>query len=123
MNSYRFIKITILFALFFLFQWSAQYAASSLSGGGSRLYLVLMYGGFFMRALVWIEILRDMKLISAYSISSLSYLIIPFLSWKLTGEEYKSSYLLGGVLILAGILIFSVGEQRERGLEPAGASL
>ncbi len=123
MNRYDFIKNTLLFILFFLFQWFAQYAAARLSDGGSKLFHILMYGGFFLRALVWIEILRDMKLISAFSISSLSYLIIPLLSWRFTGEEYKSSYLLGGLLILAGILIFSVGEQREQSPEPAGESL
>ncbi|MBF9014249.1 MULTISPECIES: hypothetical protein [unclassified Oceanispirochaeta] len=106
-------KIIFLFILYFAFQWSGQYAAGKLAEEGSRLFLLLMYGGFFLRAFVWIEILRDMKLISAYSMSSLSYLIIPLLSRWFMGESYKSTYFMGGVLILAGIIIFSVGEQKQ----------
>lgn len=107
------IKIILLFILYFAFQWSGQYAAGKLAEEGSSLFYILMYGSFFLRAFIWIEILRDMKLISAYSISSLSYLIIPILSWWFMGESYRNTYFIGGVLILVGIFIFSVGEQKQ----------
>ncbi|MDC7233469.1 MAG: hypothetical protein PQJ58_09560 [Spirochaetales bacterium] len=111
------MKIIALFFLFFTFQWSAQYGAARMAGSGHFIWLILMYGGFFLRAFVWVEILRDLKLISAYSLSSLSYLIIPFFSRIFMGEEYKSSYLTGGLLILAGITVFSVGEQKQEQIQ------
>ncbi len=106
------IKIILLFFLFFTFQWAAQYGAGRMAAGGSALYTLLIYGGFFLRSLIWMEILRDMRLISAYSISSLSYLLVPLMSWFVLGEPYKSSYAMGGILILAGVMVFSIGEQQ-----------
>ncbi|QEN06895.1 hypothetical protein EXM22_02380 [Oceanispirochaeta crateris] len=107
------IKIMTLFALFFCFQWFAQLAVKKLSGGESPFYLLIVYGGFFLRSLIWVELLRDLKLITAYSISSLSYLIIPLLSWFVLGETYDLNFFIGGVLILTGISLFSVGDQKE----------
>jgi drug/metabolite transporter (DMT)-like permease len=106
------LKIIFLFFLFFAFQWAAQYGSARLASGGAVYFTLLIYGGFFLRSMVWIEILRDMRLISAYSISSLSYLLIPFMSWLFMGESYKSSYAVGGFLILAGVSVFSIGEQQ-----------
>ena len=106
------VKIIFLFFLFFAFQWAAQYGSGRLAAGGPVYFTLLIYGGFFLRSLIWMEILRDMRLISAYSISSLSYLLVPLMSWLVLGESYKTSYAVGGILILAGISIFSVGEQQ-----------
>lgn len=112
------LKTTLLFFLFFAFQWAAQYGSARLAAGGALYFSLLIYGGFFLRSMVWIEILRDMRLISAYSISSLSYLLIPFMSWLFMGESYKSSYAVGGFLILAGVSVFSIGEQQLQALRP-----
>lgn len=112
MNRNNTIKIIVLFLLFFSFQWSSQFAAAQLAEKSSLFFLILMYGGFFLRSLIWVEILRDRQLISAYSLSSLSYLVIPVISWYLLGEEYKSSHFTGGILILAGITVFAIGEQK-----------
>lgn len=117
MKKSSILKITLLFILFFTFQWMAQFAAGKMALSGHKAYFILMYFGFFSRAMVWVEILRDMRLISAYSISSLSYLLVPLLSWLLLAEPYKLSHLLGGGLILAGIIVFSLGEQKMEQLE------
>ena len=59
-------------------------------------------------------ILRDMKLVTAYSLSSLGYLVIPVLSFLLLGEPLQMKHGYGGVLILAGITLFGLGEQHRR---------
>lgn len=114
MNRTATVKIIVLFFLFFSFQWSSQYAAARLAEGGNPLFYLLLYGGFCLRALVWVEILREKTLISAYSITSLSYLLLPVLSMILLGEAYRKNQLMGGIMIFCGIILFATGEQRAQ---------
>ena len=114
------LRMISLFCLFFLLQWVGQLAAAraaidaSVNGGGRALFLTLLYACFLTRGMIWILILRKMKLSLAYTLSSLSYLIIPLLSHLIFQEVLKIRYIPAGLLILSGITLFGLGEQKKR---------
>jgi len=116
------LKKTVLFLLFFLFQWGGQLSAAAASRSGEpwSLYLIPVYICIFSRGAVWLVVLRDMKLGTAYSLSSLGYLVIPVLSYIVLKEPLVQTRTLGGLMILAGITLFGLGEQKRRA--PAGAA-
>lgn len=107
-------KTVLLYLLFFTFQWGGQLAAAAAAGEGesSFLFLIPLYLCFVSRGFIWLFILRDMKLGLAYSLSSLGYLVIPLLSLIVLGEPFKGNFIPGGLLILGGISLYGVGEQR-----------
>ena len=113
-NSFN--KKIFLFLFFFAFQWGGQLSAAgaSRSGDSFSFYLILLYLCFLIRGGIWLFILKDMRLVAAYSLSSLGYLVIPFLSFILLGEPLQMKHGYGGVLILAGITLFGLGEERRR---------
>jgi hypothetical protein len=110
------LRLFYLFLLFFLLQWGGQLAAAGASQAGKEvgLYLILLYSCFMLRGLIWIVILRAMTLSWAYTLSSLSYLIIPILSFLVFHESLWPRYLWAGLFILAGISLFGMGEQKKR---------
>ena len=112
MNPSR--RTGLLFFLFFLFQWGGQLSAAAASGAGGKaaFFLIPLYLCFLFRGFIWLFILRDMKLGLAYSLSSLGYLVIPFLSRILLGEPFRGSFIPGGLLILAGITLYGRAEQK-----------
>jgi len=106
----------ILFMFYFLFLWGGQFSAALTARSISRIniYLLPLYGCFLGRAVVWLFILRGMDIIKAYTLTSLNYLIIPFLAGVFLGEEPGWNKFLGGLIIAGGIILYSVGEQRRR---------
>ncbi len=106
----------LLFILFFLFQWSGQFfaAAASRSNSPFSLYLIPMYCCLFIRGGIWLYLLNEMRLGLAYSLSSIGYLVIPLLSYLILGERIQIKHLSGGALILAGITLYGIAEQRRR---------
>lgn len=103
-----------LFLLFFLLQWGGQLAAGYRSEGGGILFLLLVYACFLMRGVLWLLILKTMRLTHCYALSSLSYLILPLLSHLLLNDPIRTRYLPAGLLIVAGVTLYGVGEQRRR---------
>ena len=65
---------------------------------------LLLYGGC---AVLWVYLLRDIELSRAYPIISLSFLIVPLISWAVLGEEFTRYTFLGALLIMGGIYIMS----------------
>lgn len=108
-------KSPFLFILYFLFLWGGQLSSAFASQFESslNLYMVPLYFCFFSRAVVWFFILRKMALIKAYTLSSLNYLIVPFISFLILGESLQIKHLLGGLCIAGGIILYSAGEQKK----------
>lgn len=108
-------KITLLFVLYFLFLWGGQLSAKTVSSQDSMLnfYIIPLYFFFLSRAIIWFLILKKMDLIKAYTISSINYLFIPFISYFTLKEPLKFKYVLGGGFIIIGIIIFRIGESKK----------
>ncbi len=118
-------KSYFLFIIYFLFLWGGQLSSALASKGESslNLFLIPLYFCFFSRAVIWFFILRKMELIKAYTLSSLNYLIVPFLSFFVLEEPLLMKHLLGGVCIAGGIILFSAGEQKKISLRAGSAIL
>ena len=69
---------------------------------GILLAAVTLYGG---ATLVWVYVLRHVPLSAAYVFMSLSFVIVPILSWLLFKENLTARYFMGMALIVAGILL------------------
>lgn len=61
----------------------------------------------FLRGIVWILILKKLKLSFAYPIMSLSYIFILLLSWYLFGETISVSEIAASFLIVMGCLFIA----------------
>lgn len=57
--------------------------------------------------LLWVYVLRDIELARAYPVISLSFLIVPLLSWAFLGEKFTLYSLAGALMILGGIYLIS----------------
>jgi drug/metabolite transporter (DMT)-like permease len=69
---------------------------------GVLLAAVTLYGG---ATLVWVYVLRNLPLASAYVFMSLSFVIVPVLGWILFKEALSARYFMGMALIIVGILV------------------
>ena len=116
------LKLIVLFLFFFLFQWGGQLSAALASKEAAYInpYLISLYFCFFMRAIIWFILLRNMSLVKAYTLSSISYLVIPTLSFFILREPFVLKHLYGGLLIIFGIILFGSGEQRRQAFLTAG---
>ncbi len=65
---------------------------------------IALYG---VTTLGWIWVLRHAPLHLAYPFMGLCFLVIPTLSWLFLGEPLHLRTLVGGVLIMAGVMIAS----------------
>lgn len=106
----------LLFTAYFLFLWGGQYSAALASQTPARLslYLISLYLFMLSRAFLWFLILRRLPLITAYTLTSLNYLLIPLLARVFLGETPGRQHLAGGLIIAAGIILYGWGEQQRR---------
>lgn len=70
---------------------------------------LLIYG---LATIAWIWALRHVELSLAYPLMALSYLIVPFGSHFLLGEQVAARYWIGVALICAGIILSSGAANR-----------
>lgn len=63
---------------------------------------VCLYG---LVTLLWVMLLREVELSRAYPIMAATYVLVPFASVFLFGDKLGASYILGIVLIVAGIVL------------------
>ena len=87
--------------------------ASSTTGGLDAKGLTgLFLNPIFLAALalygfgtvVWIFVLKQVPLTAAYSFMGLTFLFVPLLALAFLGETLSLRYLLGAVLIIAGLI-------------------
>ena len=63
---------------------------------------LVLYGA---ATVLWVYVLRTVPLSAAYAIFALAFLIVPLLAHFVLGEPLTRNVIIGGVVIVAGILI------------------
>ena len=61
-------------------------------------------------SIIWLFALRTLPLSQAYSISSLSFVLIPLLAHFFLGEELSRNLLFGTGLVIAGVWLCTFGQ-------------
>ena len=61
------------------------------------IYVVVSFG--------WVLVLRKSHLGQVFPFYSLAFVLVPIASYFLFGERFSSSFILGSVLIIAGLLL------------------
>lgn len=86
-------------------QWRVDAGAWSAAKDlfSARMILALFIYGF--ATVLWVYILRTAPLSSAYLVFSLAFLIVPVLAHFAFDEPIGANTLVGGVLIIAGIVV------------------
>ena len=75
-----------------------------LANSASFWFAVTIYG---LLTLFWVWILSRVSLVTAYPFVALCFVLVPAMSWVAFGERVGGAYVLGTILILAGLgLIF-----------------
>ena len=73
----------------------------------------LIIGACFLYALtilLWVWILRQAPLSRVYPFTALAYILTPLFGWLFFHERINLQFLLGSVLLLAGILLCALAE-------------
>lgn len=79
-----------------------QTASSPLIIGATLLYALTI--------LLWVWILRQAPLSRVYPFTALAYILTPLFSWLFFQEKINLQFLLGSLLLLAGILLCAFAE-------------
>jgi len=94
-------------------------SAATASNGGRLLAspraLALLAAALLLYAfttIAWINALRYVPLNKGYPIMALAYVVVPILSWYFLGERVTSTYWIGVVLLVAGVVV--IGQSFER---------
>jgi len=73
-------------------------------------FMILSYFCLLTRGFLWVLILSRLRLVAAYPLNGLAYVLILPLSSLVFGETVTPAQAAGGVLILAGIICIARGE-------------
>ncbi len=63
------------------------------------------------RGFLWIFIVRRMRLVFAYPVMSINYILVLFVSWFIFDEKIISTNLIGAGLISLGVVLIGFGEK------------
>ena len=70
-------------------------------------YVILGYGLLFLSTLLTLYAYKEVKLSTGLVLETLSYILIPILSYFILKEKIQKSQIEGIILIIIGILIYS----------------
>ena len=114
----RIAVITVMLMVSYLFLVGGQIFAK-LAGrnmGAINLHTAMLilaaYLFFMLRGILWIFLLRRLKLVVAYPLMSIGYVMVLIVSVFLFKEELTHAKLTGALLLIAGIILISMGENR-----------
>ena len=95
-------------------QICAKYGVLHMAATGRvvNLFVIAAYSLMLTRGLIWIFILRKVKLSFAYPFLSITYITVLFLSHELFDEPITANNLLGCCIIMAGTAVIGFGENR-----------
>lgn len=68
-------------------------------------YIVIGIFVYMLCTVAWILILREVPLNKAYPVFSLAFVFVPLLGWYFLNEPFTRMYMLGIVLIIAGMIL------------------
>lgn len=80
-----------------------------------RLVNLFVIGGYtllILRGIIWIFILNKIKLLFAYPVMSLTYVLVLIIANVLFGEKITIANIGGAAFIILGITLMSLGEWR-----------
>jgi len=85
--------------------------ADALTQGMTSVPLVIGVIVYGLTTILWVLVLRDNDLSRAYPFVALTLILVPLAGVIFFGETLSLSLLTGGALIVAGVIIISVGGQ------------
>ena len=91
----------------------AKMSGIYISSGGSivNFYSLISYICLISRGFLWIFIVRRMRLVFAYSVMSINYILVLLVSHFIFHEEIIGTNLIGAGLIGLGVILIGVGEK------------
>ena len=94
----------------------AKLSGNYIGSGGSILnnYSLISYICLISRGFLWIFIIRRMRLVFAYPVMSINYILVLLVSYFIFKEEIVSTNLIGSGLISFGVVLIGVGEKYNR---------
>ncbi len=94
----------------------AKMSGDCIGSGGSfiNIYSLISYICLISRGFVWIFIIRKMRLVYAYPLMSINYILVLFVSRIFFNERIISSNLIGAGLISLGVVLIGFGEKYNR---------
>ena len=92
----------------------AKLSGNIIESGGSilNIYSLFSYICLLSRGFLWIFIIRRMRLVFAYPVMSLNYILVLLVSHFFFHEEVVSTNLLGAGFITAGVIFIGFGEKQ-----------
>jgi len=119
MNNKKTLPLPVLIiplAIMLTGQIFAKLSGNYIASGGSiiNIYSLVSYICLISRGFVWIFIIRKMRLVYAYPLMSINYILVLFVSRFFFNERIISSNLIGAGLISLGVVLIGVGEKYNR---------
>lgn len=122
-NSGGHRKKTLLFVaglLFFSYlfltlgQVSAKLASRTIGSPGrtTLIFVAGTYVFFFLRGTLWVFLLRRIKLVLAYPLMSVGYILVLVVSFHFFDETLTIGKIIGALLLMAGVSAISYGEMK-----------
>lgn len=68
-------------------------------------YLAAAMAIYAGASILWVWLLRSEELGRIYPLMALAFVIVPFASKLIYGEQFQSTYIAGVILIIAGLLL------------------
>lgn len=94
-------------------QIMAKKAGMAINNGDSLLntYSLLSYTCLLLRGVLWIWVVRNLRLVFAYPILSINYILVLAASAVLFGEAITVFNAAGAFLIATGVILSGMGER------------
>ncbi len=94
----------------------AKLSGIIIESGGTilNIYSLCSYICLLSRGFLWIIIIRRMRLVFAYPVMSINYILVLIVSRFFFHEEILSANLIGAGLITAGVILIGFGERQTR---------
>jgi len=78
-----------------------------------QIQVILGFGCYVSAFIVWMQILKSMRLSIALAITSLLYITISASSFFILGEQIKLPLIIGTTFIVVGVIILGISEGQK----------
>jgi drug/metabolite transporter (DMT)-like permease len=82
-----------------------------------QLALAFAFGTYFfflLRGLLWVFLLRKLKLVLAYPLMSIGYILVLVVSFLFFNETVTVGKIVGALLLMSGVILVAYGEVRQK---------
>ena len=107
-----YLWVLIPIALMTLGQTFAKVGAIKIAAGEGliNIFLIAGYVLLIVRGVIWILIISKVKLVLAYPLMSLTYVIVLVIAASVFNEVITLHNVIGSAFIIAGVTVLSLGE-------------